>query len=151
VSRTSGSRPRPQRSRLLPAAFGVLATGACLVPIASNLAPAETAQIAREVELNGCLSWPGADSLANGGTAGVLPEGECRGFAFQWVAREAEGPPGLPRLNPAFIRFTSGTTAHSKGVVLSHEATAARVQRRRCRAALTEGPYPLVLPPTTLR
>ena len=31
-------------------------------------------------------------------------------------------------LNPAFIRFTSGTTASSKGVVLSHESTAARVQ-----------------------
>ena len=31
-------------------------------------------------------------------------------------------------MNPAFIRFTSGTTSSSKGVVLSHEATAARVE-----------------------
>jgi long-chain acyl-CoA synthetase len=128
----------PNDLAYMPAAFGLLATGACLVPIASNLAPAETAQIAREVELNGCLSWPRADNLANDGTASVLPEGECRGFAFQWLAREAEGPPALARLNPAFIRFTSGTTAHSKGVVLSHEATAARVSAADAVLRFTE-------------
>ncbi|MCI0549017.1 MAG: long-chain fatty acid--CoA ligase, partial [Candidatus Rokubacteria bacterium] len=118
----------PNDLAYLPAAFGLLAAGACLVPLASNQTPAETARIAREVELNGCLSWPGADQIADREVAGVVSEGECQGFTFRWLARDAEGPPALARLNPAFIRFTSGTTAHSKGVVLSHEATAARVR-----------------------
>ena len=53
----------PNAIAYLPAAFGLLATGACLVPVAANLTPAEVAQIADEVEVNGCLAWPGADAL----------------------------------------------------------------------------------------
>jgi long-chain acyl-CoA synthetase len=117
----------PNDTAYLPAAFGLLATGACLVPIASNLTPAEMAKIATEVELNGCFAWPRADPLAPAARA-ALSGGECDGFTFQWLARDVEGPAALGRLNPAFIRFTSGTTANQKGVVLSHEATAARVE-----------------------
>ena len=111
----------------LPAAFGLLATGACLTPLASNLTSAETAQIVREVALNARLAWPGAPAIAgvHGPTLG--PPGECDGFALQWIDPGAEAPAEFYGLNPAFIRFTSGTTASSKGVVLSHEATAARV------------------------
>jgi long-chain acyl-CoA synthetase len=118
----------PNGTAYLPAAFGLLATGACLVPIAANLTPAEMATIGSEVELNGCLSWPRAEPRLASADRATLAGGECDGFTFQWMARDAEGPAGLRGLNPAFIRFTSGTTADRKGVVLSHEATAARVE-----------------------
>ena len=118
----------PNATAYLPAAFGLLATGACLVPIAPNHTPAEIAQIVRDVAVNGCLAWPQADPLPASSGRVTLSGGECDGFTFQWIARGAEGPDALRRLNPAFIRFTSGTTATRKGVVLSHEATAARVE-----------------------
>src|SRR3989442_1042395 len=118
----------PNGVAYLPAAFGLLESGACLVPIASNLAHAEIAEIVREVQLNGCLAWPGADAAAAPVAIARLQGGECDGFTFGWTDRGARAPAEFYRLNAAFIRFTSGTTARSKGVVLSHEATAARVE-----------------------
>jgi acyl-coenzyme A synthetase/AMP-(fatty) acid ligase len=106
----------------------LLATGACLVPIAGGLTPAEIAKIASEVQVNGCLAWPDAEPLTAARDRRTLAGGECDGFTFEWLARDVEGPEALRRLNPAFIRFTSGTTADRKGVVLSHEDTAARVE-----------------------
>src|SRR5215472_9715096 len=47
----------------LPAAFGLLATGACLTPIALNLAPPEIAKVLKEIDVNACLTWPGAEGL----------------------------------------------------------------------------------------
>jgi acyl-CoA synthetase (AMP-forming)/AMP-acid ligase II len=118
----------PNGTAYLPAAFGLIATGACLIPMAANLTPAEIAKIASEVEVNACLAWPQADALSASAHRAMLSGGECDGFTFEWIARGVEGPDELRRLNPAFIRFTSGTTADRKGVVLSHEATAARVE-----------------------
>src|SRR5947208_5100249 len=118
----------PNSLAYLPAAFGLLATGACLTPLATHLTPAEAAQITTEVQVNGRLPWPKADRLSGGEGGAVMSGGECDGLTFQWTDRDAAGPVEFTQLNPAFIRFTSGTTASSKGVVLSHEATAARVQ-----------------------
>ena len=118
----------PNAPAHLPAAFGLLASGACLVPIAANHTPAEIAHIVRDVQVNGCLAWPRADALPESAERATLSGGACNGFTFHWIARDARGPDALDRLNPAFIRFTSGTTASRKGVVLSHEATLARVE-----------------------
>ena len=118
----------PNATAYLPAAFGLLAAGGCLVPIASNLTRAESERIACDVELHGVLSWPEAAPLEGAHDEQTLADGECAGFRFAWLDRDAAGPPGFAATNPAFIRFTSGTTAESRGVVLSHEATSARVQ-----------------------
>ena len=128
----------PNAVAYLPAAFGLLAAGACLVPIAANLTPTEVRKIASEVQVNGCLAWPEAGPVVGGSDRHTLAGGTCDGFTFEWLARGLEGPAALRRLNPAFIRFTSGTTADRKGVVLSHEATAARVDAADRVLRLTE-------------
>jgi long-chain acyl-CoA synthetase len=117
----------PNGLAYLPAAFGVLATGACLVPLAHNLAPPELARILSEIDVNGCLAWPNARPFPGSAYPAAVSGGECDGFTFRWLDQGAEGPEEFWGLNPAFVRFTSGTTASSRGVVLSHEATLARV------------------------
>src|SRR5262249_43436836 len=44
------------------------------------------------------------------------------------VTSPRDHPPGFREINSAFIRFTSGTTSASRGVVLSHESIADRIE-----------------------
>jgi len=140
--RRQGVEPRqrigltaPNATAYVPAAFGILAAGACLTPLPLGLAPAETERILHDIDVNGCLTWPGGSSRAADGA--VLAAGAAAGFTFHWTDREAAAPGGFPELDPAFVRFTSGTTAESKGVILSHRATAVRAAAASAVLGLT--------------
>lgn len=108
--------------------MGILLAGACLVPLAEELTDAERAEIASITALDLILAadelpWHGSGELiataASDGTNWKLHRGDGSSPQFP----EAE----FQALNPAFIRFSSGTTGASKGVVLSHETLLARI------------------------
>ncbi len=108
-------------------AFGILAAGGCLVPIAANLRDAEREQILAAIDVNGVVHVRG-----DGGP-----------WTFRWIDRMRTAPAGFAALDPAFVRFSSGTTADAKGVVLSHAATRARIAA--ADAVLRLGPDDRVL------
>lgn len=108
--------------------MGILLSGACLVPLAEELADAERAEIAATTALDFILA---ADELAWHGAEEIIASSESGGTPWK-LHRCAPCVPlfpeaGFQSLNPAFIRFSSGTTGTSKGVVLSHETLLARI------------------------
>lgn len=90
-------------------ALGIVRAGKCLIPIASELAPRERERVVRET---------GVGAIVDG-------SGEIREISV--AADLGFDEQALTALNPAFIRFSSGTTGKSKGIVLSHESLLARV------------------------
>ncbi len=90
-------------------ALAIVRAGKCLVPLASELAPPERERILRETSVGAVVN---AD-----GSVREMPVPTDVGFDEKV----------LDALNPAFIRFSSGTTGTSKGVVISHETLLARI------------------------
>jgi long-chain acyl-CoA synthetase len=93
--------------------------GACVVPVPVELALPEKEQVRRTVALDFVLTKEEAPAFlegTRGSSAAVLP-----GMQLVPLRRCRAHPAGFAALNSAFIRFTSGTTAAAKGVVLSHE------------------------------
>ena len=123
--------------------MGILLAGACLVPLAEELTDTERGEIASTTALDLILAadelpWHSGEIIAAAvadGTPWKLHRGD--GSAPQFP--EA----GFQALNPAFIRFSSGTTGTSKGVVLSHETLLARITA--ANAGLAIGPEDRVL------
>lgn len=124
--------------------MGLLLAGACLVPLAEELTESERAEIATLTALDLILA---ADELAWHGTDAVVATSESDGTGWK-LHRCQPGTPSFPEdafqtLNPAFIRFSSGTTGTSKGVVLSHETLLARISA--ANEGLQIGPQDRVL------
>jgi long-chain acyl-CoA synthetase len=100
--------------------YAVWKCGGCVVPIPTELTDAEKQEICREISLSFLIS----DKLkAKTAATHCYP-----GFAVMPLAPACEHPAGFHAVNSAFIRFTSGTTGASKGVVLSHETIHERIQ-----------------------
>jgi long-chain acyl-CoA synthetase len=101
--------------------------GACVMPLPIELTRPEKEQILQTVGVDFVISSPAkANFLAprrTGEPAGIWP-----GIDLFPLRRQREHPPGFCQLDAAFVRFTSGTTAAAKGVVLSHQTVYERIQ-----------------------
>ncbi|HEY0793064.1 MAG TPA: class I adenylate-forming enzyme family protein [Chthoniobacterales bacterium] len=101
----------PDGPEFLVSALGILAAGLCIVPLGTFLPPAE---------VNLVVGAAGLQHLY------AIPPGRLRTFPPP-SAVDGEDDTRFRSLNPAYIRFTSGTTGSRKGVLLSHESMEKRI------------------------
>jgi len=94
-------------------ALSILAAGGCLVPVPDDAGPAARARFAEQAFLE---HWDAEDEGFAGRRLAPPPGGA---FAHEEAFRA---------IDPAYLRFTSGTTSARKGVVLSHARIAERLE-----------------------
>jgi long-chain acyl-CoA synthetase len=105
--------------------LAVLSLGAALVPVSPSHSHDEVDAVLREIDVaflifdKEAFSLDSAEPLFLGG-------GWKKTFLLHRRATREDLPAEYGALNPAFIRFSSGTTGASKGVVLSHETIVER-------------------------
>ncbi|MBL9183614.1 MAG: acyl--CoA ligase [Verrucomicrobiaceae bacterium] len=146
---THAKRPRiglhaPSGPDYIVLALAILKAGACFVPIPSELTASEQAELIQRTSLHAVLRAKNADDWQ---LEAVEPSEETHAKAQRRKGSQRlsdlcafaplrethldsmslEVPEAFDSLNAAFIRFSSGTTARSKGVVISHETLIARI------------------------
>lgn len=97
-------------------ALGILRSGACFVPLAPELTGTEQEALMDAMALHRIVT---GGEIASDDLSFSVEDGQ----SGKTLAAEES----LLRLNPAFIRFSSGTTGKSKGVVISHESLRERI------------------------
>jgi long-chain acyl-CoA synthetase len=106
-------------------ALAILKAGACLVPIAEELTATERLEVIARTALSGLvvgkeIGWRREDVV------GAAEPSTAAGFV-PLDSKLLETEQEFQQLDPAFVRFSSGTTGRSKGVVLSHEKLLERI------------------------
>ncbi len=106
--------------RYVTLALAIIRSGRCLAPVPRELTVPEVDQLKHNAALDALLDVQDAGHLLED-----LPLADCT------IHSLSPEPPawdaGFRALNPAFIRFSSGTTGERKGVVLSHNSLRERI------------------------
>ena len=99
------------------AMLGVMVAGGCAVPVPREFSERERGELRTLTGLQGLLTND-----------------------VEWLEEMAPGFPvaEFNALHPAMVRFSSGTTGQSKGVVLSHQTIRERVESANRRLQITE-------------
>ena len=106
--------------------YALWTCGACVTPIPMELATEEKQLIFQHIAIDAVISTADCTLFAAHAAGAAIPLTEHACLLNLKALRTR--PVELARLNPAFIRFTSGTTGEAKGVILSHETIFARIQ-----------------------
>lgn len=107
------------------ASLAILSISAVVVPVSHDQSADEIEAVIERIDLDFILAEP---AYLRGREAVPLSEAGFIKREFSLVSRGAKSAPptGYDMMNPAFIRFSSGTTGASKGVLLSHESIVER-------------------------
>ena len=105
--------------------FAAVGTGAAVMPMSPQLKKAEIDEILRDAKLHAIIDDQSAIQPTDTIEA-IIPmyQGSFR-FSFTHVHESVVFAPFVHQ--PAFIRFTSGTTGKSKGVIVSHQSVMERI------------------------
>lgn len=105
--------------------FAVLGTGATVMPMSHQLKPAEIETILAEARLHFLLDdYSGVTPTTKEAFELPMAIGKFR-FVSSGVSSKELFAPHVA--DAAFVRFTSGTTGKSKGVIVSHQSVVERV------------------------
>lgn len=107
----------------ITAIFAVVGTGATVMPMSHQLKTAEVEQILKEAGLHFVLDdLNGVQPIASTDIISM----NIHSFRFAKTTNENLFAPHVE--NPAFMRFTSGTTGRAKGVIISHQSAIERIE-----------------------
>lgn len=124
-------------------ALGILLGGGCLVPVPQELAQCERESLVRRTALHAVVAAGGLVWAPSGGgreLSRFQGEHPCSICFLEPPTEPGFSEEDFAALFPALIRFSSGTTGASKGVVLSHATLLERIQsaNRRLRVSAAD-------------